>query len=295
MTDQQKLLRVFRLIQLLSQPPYRTVKRLADLLEITPRTVYRYISLLEELGYQIDKKERDRYFLHVEFGQKDQMIDTEEAGFLQDLLWQAPSGHPIRDRLLHKLNRQFTLAPLAQSLSKFAVYEHIRSLSLAMESGLRVLLHNYYAPSSDTLSSRQVEPVEFMQGYTYLWAYDLDKGAYRQFKLDRIGEVEILTERIRTEHESHALDIFGWTGPQWLPVKLKLSRYAHNLLLEELPEARPFVRTFKGQAIFEGMVRDWRGIGRFILGLPGEVEVLDPQELVAYLRMRAAGGSWNLP
>ena len=126
MTDQQKLYRVFRLIQLLSQPPYRTVKRLAEILEVDPRTVYRYIQLLESLGYAVDKKPGDRYFLHVEFTQEGGLIDTDEAGFLQDLLWQAPAGHPLRDRLLHKLNRQYMLAPLAQSLTKFNIYEHIR-------------------------------------------------------------------------------------------------------------------------------------------------------------------------
>ena len=292
MTDQQKLFRVFRLIQLLSQPPYRRVDRLAEILEITPRTVYRYINLLEELGYQIDKKEGDRYFLHMEFAQDGQLIDTEEAGFIQDLLWQASSGHPLRDRLLHKLNRQYTLAPMAQSLAKFAVYEHIRAIGAAIEGGRRIMLHNYHAPSSDTLGSRSVEPVEFMQGYTYLWAFDLDKQAYRQFKLDRIGEVEVLDEPIEGEHESHALDLFGWTGPQWLPVKLRLSSYAHNLLLEEFPDARPFVRTSKGQALFDGMVRDWRGIGRFILGLPGEVTVTEPEELKDYLRKRVGEGGW---
>ena len=283
MTDQQKLYRVFRLIQLLSQPPYQTVKRLAEKLEVSQKTVYRYIHLLESLGYAVDKKEGDRYFLHMEFSSGEDFLDTEEAGFLQDLLWQSPGGHPLRERLLHKLNRQYMLAPLAQSLSKFAVYEHIRNLGAAMEAERRVILHNYYAPSSETLGPRRVEPVEFMQGYTYLWAYDLDKQGYRQYKLDRIGEVEILAEPITGEHESHVLDLFGWTGHAWLPVRLRLSSYAHNLLLEEYPEARPFVRTHKGRAIFDGMVRDWRGIGRFVLGLPGQVEVVEPEELKAYL------------
>jgi proteasome accessory factor C len=292
MTDQQKLYRVFRLIQLLSQPPYRKVKRLAEILETTPRTVYRYILLLESLGYSIDKKEGDRYFLHVEFGPEGKLIELEEAGFIQDLLWQVPATHPLRDRLLHKLNRQYTLAPMAQSLAKIAVHEHIRKLSIAIESNRRVILHNYYAPSSGTTGPRRVEPVEFMQGYTYLWAYDLDKQIPKQFKLDRIGEVEVLAEPIEGEHESHATDLFGWTGPHWLPVKLKLSPFAHQLLLEEYPDSRPFLRSHKGQMLFDGMVRDWRGIGRFILGLPGEIEVAEPEGLKAYLRERV--GQWDL-
>jgi proteasome accessory factor C len=290
MTDQQKIYRVFRLIQLLSQPPYRTVKRLAEVLETTPRTVYRYIQLLESLGYQIDKKEGDRYFLQIEFTPTDKLIDTEEAGFLQDLLWQAPASHPLRDRLLHKLNKQYVLAPLVQSQPRLAVHHHIRNLAIAIENNRRAVLLNYYAPSSGSLGHRRVEPVEFKKGYTYLWAYDLDKKAYRQFKLDRIGEVELLDEPVEGDHESHAFDLFGWAGSRWLPVRLNLSGYAHKLLLEEFPDALPFVRTHKGQAIFDGMVRDWRGIGRFILGLPGEIEVVEPEELKEYLRKRVREG-----
>ncbi|MCB0572917.1 MAG: transcriptional regulator [Phaeodactylibacter sp.] len=293
MTDQQKLYRVFRLIQLLSQPPYRKVSHLATILGVDSRTVYRYIKLLESLGYHIDKKEGDRYYLFLDFQEDKQLINLDEAGYLHDLLWQAPAGDPRREHLLHKLNKQYTLAPVAQSLPKLSTYEHVRTLGKAMEAGLRVRLLNYFAPSSGGgLSNRYLEPVEFMQGYTYLWAYDLDKKDYRQFKLDRIGDVEVLDEPIANQHEGRVLDLFGWTGPQWLPVRLRLSSYAHNLLLEEHPDVRPFVRTFKGQALFEGMVRDWRGIGRFILGLPGEVEVVDPEELKAYLRKRAGEGRW---
>jgi len=286
MNDQQKLYRVFRLIQLLSQRPYRKVARLAEILEISPETGYRYIRLLQAIGYQIDHDEHYRYFLLVDFTHEDgKLLDTEEAGFLQDLLWQAPAGHPLRDRLLHKLNRQYTLAPLMQSLVKFNVYEHIRTLGQALESERRVRLHNYYT-GEGKVGTRYVEPVEFQQGYTYIFAFDLDRKDYRQFKIERISDVEILDEPITGEHESRTLDIFGWTGPRWLTVTLKLSTRAHQLLLEEYPDARPFVRTHKGRAIFDGMVRDWHGIGRFILGLPGQVAVVEPEELKQYLRKR---------
>jgi predicted DNA-binding transcriptional regulator YafY len=125
MTDQQKLFRIFKLLQLLSQRPYRKVPHLAQLLECSRETVYRYIRLLESVGYQIDKTEHDCYFLLLDAGTEGQLFDAEEAGYLQDLLWQASGKHPYRDRLLHKLNKQFTLRPLVQSLQKFQVLEHI--------------------------------------------------------------------------------------------------------------------------------------------------------------------------
>lgn len=292
MTDQQKIYRVFRLLSLLSQRPYRTVPHLAQLIETSKETAYKYIRLLESIGYQIDKDEHNHYFLLLDHSPDHPLVDVEEAGFLQDLLWQAPAGHPLRDRILHKLNKQFTLRPLVQSLGKFQVYEHISSLGQAIEAGLRVRLHNYLS-GNNKLTTRVADPVEFMENYTYVWIYDLDQKDYRQLKLDRIGRVEVLSDRIEIRHESRALDLFGWTGPKWLPVKLYLSNRAHQLLEEEYPNVKPFVRSSKGQIIFEGMVRDWRGIGRFILGLPGEIEVVEAEGLLDYLRERVRMGQWG--
>ena len=56
MTEQQKLLRLFKLIRLLKQRPGKTIHQLAQSLGITVRTMYRYLVLLEEVGYEIDKK-----------------------------------------------------------------------------------------------------------------------------------------------------------------------------------------------------------------------------------------------
>lgn len=291
MTDQMKLYRVFKLIQLLSRPPYRTVPHLAQLLDTSKETVYRYLKLLESLGYHIDKQAGDRYFLHIEYKEDKQLIDFEEAAYLQDMLWQIPAGDPRRERLLHKLNQQYSLAPLVQSLSKFQDYEHIRSLGTAIENGLRARLHNYLS-GDGVLSTRYIEPVEFQNGYTHLWAFDIDKNDYRQFRIARIGNVEVLDEKIRVTHDSRATDLFGWTGPKWLPLTLRLSSRAYQLLIEEHPDARPFTRPDRRGFLFDGMVRDWRGIGRFILGLPGEIEVLEPEELKAYLRERAGQGRW---
>lgn len=291
MTDQQKLYRVFKLIQLLSRPPFRTVADLAEQLVTSPESVYRYIRLLGSLGYQIDKKDGHRYFLHVEYKADKQLIEHEDAAYLQDVLWQMPAGDPRRERLLHKINQQYSLAPLVQSLSKFQDYEHIRLLALAIEGGWRVRLRNYM-DGEGVLSHRSVEPVEFHDGYAKLWAFDLDKADYRQFKVGRMGHVEVLDERISGQHESRAIDLFGWTGPRWLPVRLRLSYRAFQLLTEEVPDAKPFIHSVGAGARFDGMVRDWRGIGRFILGLPGEIQVIEPEELRTYLRERAGQGDW---
>ena len=60
MIAQQKLLRVFKLIRLLKQRPGRTIFQLAQLLDINKRSVYRYLELLEAVGYLYDVDEYQR-------------------------------------------------------------------------------------------------------------------------------------------------------------------------------------------------------------------------------------------
>ena len=55
-------------------------------------------------------------------------------------------------------------------------------------------------------------------------------------------------------------------------------------MLEEHPNARPFMSIKnRNQYYFHGEIPQLPGLGRFILGLPGEVKVEEGEELKAYL------------
>ena len=54
--EQQKILRVFKLINLLQSTIGKPVHRLAELLQTDERTIYRYFKLLEALGFVVVKE-----------------------------------------------------------------------------------------------------------------------------------------------------------------------------------------------------------------------------------------------
>ncbi len=287
MTDQQKILRVFKLIQLLSRPPYYNVPQLARYINTSDRSIYRYLETLKAIGYLIDCDERNRYFLILDYRSKqNNPLEVHEWIHLQDLIAQLGAHDPLAQGILAKLHAQGTLIPAADSLNRLYTYQNIQALTTAIQEGLQVRLCDYHSASSNTVSDRVVEPVQFAVDYTYLWAFDPKHAEQRQFKLERIGRVEVLAERISEQRLAEALDIFGFNGPQWLPVHLKLSNYAGQLLLEEFPACKGEVQKVEQHYVYVGQVRDWRGIGRFVLGLPGEVEVLEPEEFRGYLRER---------
>jgi predicted DNA-binding transcriptional regulator YafY len=59
---QTSMLRVFDLIRIL-QHGKCTVKSLADRFEVAPKTIYRYLSLLEFLEVPVEKDFANRYFI----------------------------------------------------------------------------------------------------------------------------------------------------------------------------------------------------------------------------------------
>jgi len=86
-------------------------------------------------------------------------------------------------------------------------------------------------------------------------------------------------------------DFFGFTSESSFLVKLQLTKRAYRLLIEEFPEVQPYTSHepyLDSDKPFRLIcdVRSPIGIGRFILGLPGEILVESPAELKEYLRKR---------
>ncbi|MEO0340656.1 MAG: WYL domain-containing protein [Bacteroidota bacterium] len=284
MASQQKLLRVFRLIRLLNTRPYKTVPQLGKLLDTTPRSIYRYLDFLGEVGYLIDKDNQNRYFIMHQADQKrDNLLDPDEAYYIQDTLQQIAPDHPLVGQIIAKLNSIQSKIPVASNLTKVQTYQLVQRLSEAIQQRVRVKLIKYYSASSQKISDRYIEPIHFDEGFTYLMAYDLKAQQERQFKIDRIQEVVLLHESIQNEHEAMPVDLFGFTGNEWLEAKLMVSNRAYRLLIEEFPESKAYLEEQNDGYLFQPPLRDWRGISRFILGLPGELEVLGPSGLVAHL------------
>jgi predicted DNA-binding transcriptional regulator YafY len=285
MASQQKLLRIFRLIRLLNTSPYKTVPQLSTILETTPRSVYRYLDFLEEVGYLIDKDEQHRYFImHEADGQRDNLLDPEEAYYIQDTLQQVAADHPLVEQITAKLNKIQTKIPNAQKLASVQAYKNVQKLSAAISTGQRVWLRKYHSASSQKISDRQVEPIHFDEDFTYLIAYDLNAQEQRQFKIERIATVEGSGDPVQGQHTAMPLDLFGFSGEDVSEVHLRLSPLAYRLLIEEFPPTKGFVKMDGDSFLLSIPVRDWRGVGRFVLGLPGEIAVIGPEAFLVFLR-----------
>ena len=58
-----KIIRIFKLLQNLSEFPPKNVEKLAQVIDVSPKTIYKDLHTLESLGYETDKDHSHRYQL----------------------------------------------------------------------------------------------------------------------------------------------------------------------------------------------------------------------------------------
>lgn len=294
MIPQAKILRVFQLIGLLKGAG-RTVSQIANLQKTTVRTVYRYFKLLEEIGFIIEQDFNGRYFIHRDIDESpDDRFTLEEVNYLQTIIQKNKDAIPLHENLLNKLALHSEAHNLPEQFLKLRVARIFRALNEAMEAKHQVVLKDYHSANSQEVKDRIVEPFQFGNGYQSVQALDLKDKQCKFFKLERIGDIEVTDKPYRYTklHEKTTTDVFGISGKKEVWVTMQLSLRAYVLLREEFPLTMRYIeREGSDDArryVFQGPVLNFKGIGRFVMGLPDEIQIVTPPEFKIYIKEKYA-------
>ena len=290
------VLRIFQLIRLLASPPHKDAASLSRSLGVHKRSVYRYLHLLEGLGYDVECDFQNRYFIPEADPRQPNQFTVEESKLVHQLLAALPESHPLLQSIKKKVYLTSELTPLVEDLIDLHRAQLVQALARAIAEQRQVMLMQYHSANSSQVSDRRVEPMGFSENYTQLEAYEPESGKFKTFKLQRMEQVHLLDEKIQADPDAQPSrsDAFGFSGEAFRVV-LHLSLRAYRLLIEEFPTLRPYASTHEHPRFpyrFEGQVNSEVGLGRFILGLPGEIEVQYPQRLKDYLNGRVEGVRW---
>ena len=275
---------IIRMLELLGQGP-KTKKVLAGSLSITERQVERIFLRLEGMFYNIDKNEHNEYFVFgAEQWRKGQFTDAEKE-FLIQLLHYAGRSHVLTAGILRKLSRYELPLPLKEPLKEVVKNSNIDNLNAGIKHGVLVWLKLYFSPNNpEKFKDRLVLPVEINHEHHQLIAYEKASRKIKTYKIDRIGRVELTNDSFPLpKSRGERTDLFGFRGKQLELVKLKMTPLAAQLFREEIPGSAAYL-----QPAGEGFectipIMNTQGIGRFVLGLPGEIFVLKGAKLKAYL------------
>ena len=289
--DQPKLERLLRLMKMLTANVEYSVDDLADRLDMSRRTIYRYIDTFREAGFVI-KKHGNYIRLDKEsphFKDISQLVHftEEEAVILRRAIESIDDTNLLKQNLKRKLYSVYDSGILADTIVKGSNSSNVHSLIEAIENHKQVILHNY--ASSHSIRDRKVEPFGFTTNYVNVWCFDTEDNRCKIFKTARIGKVELCdTDFQHAElHKENFIDIFrmiATEGGEPITVKLLLGRLAYNLIMEEYPLSEKYItKQDASHWLLDTKVANLQGVGRFTIGLMDDIEIIESPELKEYI------------
>lgn len=285
---QARLLKLFQIIAVLKSGHF-TVKQLASRFDSSERTIYRYISLLEEASFLIEQDFKNRYFIVTSDDDPSQaQFSIEETKLIKKLIQGSATDNPFKHSLLKKLALNSEVDSMPRLFVKARQGKFVDQLAESIRNKKQVVLKNYHSANSNEIRDRLVEPIHFGDNYLSIMALDTQDKICKQFKLDRIGEVIEMDKPFQLEalHQNTITDIFSFTGNSNAWITLRLSMRAYLLLREEYPLSIPYVEKKEDHYLFHGPVASFEGVGRFVLGLIDEIQVIGTQDFIDFLKAK---------
>ena len=277
-------------MQMLSGPTYYTLDDMSRALGMSERTIYRYIDTFKAAGYSVDRVHGNVFRMATmkrPYPDLSKIVyfSEEEAYIVNRLIDALDNTNALKQGLHRKLAAIYDSTTIADYVDKRTNAANIQALADAAKAKVTVILRNYESSHSGDIRDRRVEPFTFTSNYLDVWCFDTEDGANKRFKIARIEEVTVLDEPWAHEeaHSSSEIDVFRMSGPRRIHVRLALSLRAKNLLVEEYPLSEQYIRKRGNGYLFEADVCALEGVGRFVTGLAGDIEVLEGDELKAYI------------
>jgi predicted DNA-binding transcriptional regulator YafY len=226
--------RMLRLLSLLQTHRYWPGAELADRLEVSPRTLRRDVDRLRELGYPVDAARgvAGGYQLQAGAAVPPLLLDDEEAVAIAVGLRTSAAGAVagLEETSVRALAKVIQLLPprlrkridALQSVTSPATFgggptvDAIALTTIALACRGEERLRFDYAPPDREPAGRLVEPHRLVSlgRRWYLVAWDLDRGDWRSFRVDRLTGPALTGARFRPR------EIPGGDPVEWLRSRL---------------------------------------------------------------------------
>ena len=293
------------LIQLQSKKIVKAAE-IADRFGISLRTVYRDIRALEEAGVPIGAEAGVGYFISEGFFLPPVMFSEEEASaiLLGAKLIERMSDDSIGDNFssamykiksVLKSSGKETLEELdsrivvSKGLRKLEKTNHLSLLQKSIADKKTIEI-KYYSNYRENMTNRVVEPIGlyYYSGAWHLIAYCRMRNDYRDFRVDRIKNLEITNESFNTS-ERKTLDEYIKTD--WgfeSEVKFAIINFSNKAakFITNVKHYYGFVEEEKEEnsVKMKFMMMDIEFFARWLLSFGNEIEIIEPAELMAKIK-----------
>ena len=270
-----------------------TVQDICDRQQISRRNFYYYLEFFRDAGFIVEHR-KPYYRIAKEspfFRKLDAAVHftEDEAITMRQILEKTGDQSPTVMRLMQKLDKLYDLQIVNNVELREQLSRNINALYDAIKTKRMAVLKSYSSPHSNTQRDRVVEPFLFLNGNREIRCYEPSSDMNKTFKLSRIGEVELLDLLWSHEgrHRRMHTDVFMFSAEQTMTVELLLGRLSMQVLSEEYPRAERYIEpTDEGRWRVVMPVCSYIGIGRFVLGLFEDIEVVGDEPFKQYINQK---------
>ncbi len=306
MKSQKRLYRILKIITLLSSGYKKwTAGDLAELFNVSVRTIHRDKEIMEEMGIplyydtgkntysilesfyfnppNISRDETMALLLVAQAFEEDSFPYREELDtVISKILNSLPPSlrklfEDIEDKISYRQGASVDLSPYKEFIDKAKkAIEECNSIKI-----------NYYSLSSDIVRERMVNPysITMKNGACYLIGYCHFRSEIRLFRMDRINELDI-TRDIFERPNNYSIEDYlhnAWgveRSDKNIKVKVIFSGPAAQLVKEMNWHPSQRITKLSDHKIkFEVLTGSFKEIKSWILGFGSSVEVIEPEEL----------------
>lgn len=304
--------RLLRLILLLQEQPNQKAEALAGKLEVSVRTLHRYMSMLEEMGIPLytERGPYGGFSLMRGYKMPPLIFSPEEAITLVlgtqvvDQIW-GDLYHEAAQSALSKLEhvlpeeqlrevrwaQQKMIATGFQRLPLHQLEPDLKRIRQAMKANQKVEI-SYLGAQSEKASQRIIHPVHLVHraGLWYLIAWCELRQAMRSFRLDRIQELVVKAEVFTppSDFDVQAYLAHNIQSEQAVAVRMRFLAVYANLAAINHPLWTSLTPEADGGVIVEFSTPDMMWAASLVLSYGPTVMVLQPPELKQVIREWAA-------
>ncbi len=291
-----KLKKQLELLILLSDGRNYAVEELCERVGLSRRNFYYLLDFIKHAGFIVFKNQgcyhidrRSPFF--TQLLQTIQFTDR-DVKTIHSVLTMAGNDSEMVNLLRQKLEKVYSFSVSADSPVRCQMDSNMKLLRKAMNEKKTVCLVGYSSPHSQTVKDRIVEPFLLLHNNQDVRCHELVSHQNKTFKISRMANVEILDSPWLHEdkHRQMFTDIFMFSSEERHRVKLRLGQLSHNLFIEEYPQGAHYVMPNEdGSWILDIEVCDYRGLGRFVLGLFRDIKIIEGDGFRAYMEEEIKG------
>jgi predicted DNA-binding transcriptional regulator YafY len=296
------------LILFIRNNPGIHIKKIAEIFDISERTVYRDFITLSLAGIPVYSStgKGGGYFINEDYFLPPLRFTCEEAAsiLIAAKLFQTQKGFPYQQHIqlaLEKIegileteNKKYMQKidkKISVYLSKFKDYQQYSTIFQDINKAImekKQIKITYYSISNDEITKRNLDPIHLMfrGGFWYLIAFCHLRNEIKMFRIDRIKDLK-LTDKIFQVPSDFSLA--SYMGKSWqvvrgegetYQVEIKIFPPASRWVKEEIRHPTQQIKSLEnGTILFTAEVSSLSEIKRWVLQMGSCTEVIAPEEL----------------